>query len=60
MRKYIFILSIVSSALITGVNYSIASEMVAEAGRNQQTRGLINDLICFYENGFLHLKCWVS
>lgn len=60
MRKYIFILSIVSSVLIAGQNYSIASELAAEARPDQQTQGLINDLICFYEKGFFYLKCWIS
>ena len=60
MRKYIFILSIVSSALIAETNYSAASAMSADLRPDQAVRGLINDLFCFYVKGFLHLECWYS
>jgi len=60
MKKYIIIFAIISSATLTQSNHSIAQDFPSNNQTDQSTRGLINDIICFYEKGFFYLKCWVS
>ncbi len=60
MRNYLLFLYIISSAIIISANHSMAQETSTTVYKDQATRGLVDDIECFYKKGFFDPECWKS
>ncbi|MBA8821492.1 hypothetical protein BRY73_16355 [Ochrobactrum sp. P6BS-III] len=60
MKNNILFIYIISSAIITIPNHSMAKEVATTAYQDQATRGIVDDIECIYKKGFFDPECWKS
>lgn len=60
MKNNILFLYIISSAIITIPNHSMAKEITTTAHQDQAMRGIVDDIECIYKKGFFDPECWKS